>query len=61
MAEILGLIIVLIVAGLLIWGGCWAVDKIGAPNPFNWLLKAVVVILVLFFALSRLGVSVPVS
>lgn len=61
MSALLSLLIFLIVAGLVIWGACWAIDKTGAPSPFNWLLKLAIILIVAIFALSKLGVNIPLN
>lgn len=52
-ATLFTLLIILAIA----YGCFWLVERAGIPNPFNWILKGIVVIVGLVFLLSRLGIN----
>lgn len=55
--DIISLLIVLLIVGVVVYFAYWMIDASGIPSPFNWLLKAVVLIigLVWLFGGGSLG------
>jgi hypothetical protein len=49
-------IIILVIAAIL---GFWIIDKIGFPDPLNWIIKGIVGIVILVLLMQQLGVSIP--
>lgn len=43
--DIITLLIVLLIVGVVIWFAFWMVDASGIPAPFNWIIKAVILII----------------
>lgn len=42
--DLITLLVVLLVVGVVVYFAFWMVDASGIPSPFNWLVKAVVLI-----------------
>lgn len=53
--TIILLLILLLVVGLVIWFCFWAVDASGIPTPFNWIIKAIVLIIGLLWLFGGHG------
>lgn len=43
--DIITLLLVLLIVGVVVYFAYWMVDASGIPSPFNWLLKAVILII----------------
>lgn len=56
--DLVSILILLLIVGIVVWFGFWIVDKTGAPNPINWIAKAIIGIIALLIILQRIGFSI---
>lgn len=56
--EIISLLIVLLIIGLVVWFSFWMVDSSGIPQPFNWIIKGIVLVVALLWLFGG-GHSIP--
>lgn len=56
MIELLLTIVVIVVLAIL---GFWLVDRVGAPDPLNWIFKGAIAIIAIVVLLQQLGVALP--
>lgn len=49
-------ILSLVILALVVWFVFWLVDRIPVPNPFNWIIKAVVGLVAALYALQTIGI-----
>lgn len=52
--TLLTFVIWFIIAGVVYWLIMWAVDTIGVPEPFNKVIKVVVILVALIFVINAL-------
>lgn len=58
MEASLGLLIFVLIVALIVFVAFWIVDRIGFPDPINWIVKAIVGLIALVALLSKLGVGI---
>ncbi len=60
--SLVSLLVLLIVVGLVLWLIIWAIDMLPLPAPFGQVAKVIVVLIcvliVLFYALPLIGISI---
>jgi len=50
-------LITILILALVVWFVFWICDAVPVPAPFNWVLKAIVAILVIIKVLSLVGIG----
>lgn len=56
MIELLLTVVVIVALAIL---GFWLVDRVGAPDPLNWIFKGAVAIIAIWALLQQFGVALP--
>jgi hypothetical protein len=54
LAALLNLVVKVVIAGLIFWALMWAIDACETPQPFNKVLKVIIILFALIFILSVL-------
>ena len=55
MLMLLYLILFVVVVYVIMWG----VDRVGLPDPINWIAKGLLFLIALMFLLQKLGMAIP--
>ena len=54
--DLINVLIQLLIVGAICWFVIWLVDHIQVPAPFNWVIKLVFILILLFWVLNIFGV-----
>lgn len=53
-STLLSIFVQLVIAGLIFWVLSWAIEKIGVPEPFNKILKVVLILIAVIIVINAL-------
>ncbi len=53
---LVSILIYILIIGAVGWFAFWLIDRMGVPNPFHWIIKLIVGIILLIALLNVLGV-----
>ncbi len=53
MSALITLLVFILIIGLIVWVGFWAIDTLGVPDPINRVGKVLLVIVALLILLSQ--------
>jgi hypothetical protein len=58
LGDLLSLFLTIVIAGLIFWVLLWAIDACGTPEPFNKVLKVIIIVIAVIFLINiLLGLS----
>lgn len=43
--DIISLLVLLLIVGVVVYFAYWMIDASGIPAPFNWIIKAIILVL----------------
>lgn len=52
--TILGLIVALIIIGVIVW----LIHQMALPTPWNWIVQALLILVLIFFLFQVLGINI---
>jgi hypothetical protein len=59
---LIGLILLCVIVGVVVWLALWVIDQLGVPDPFNRIARVLIVVvgvvIILVRAMAILGVSI---
>lgn len=59
---LIGLLVLVLVVGIIVWLALWAISELGVPDPFNRIARVLVILIacliILYRALPLIGVSI---